>query len=76
MTPPSITPHQAAALFGDDRGQTIQFEGFTITMDGAMMSPPSEWAPIAEKDGWAFYTSGEQGDPVDETLTWVGPYEI
>lgn len=66
---PTFTPKEAISFFGDDRGQTLYRDGFTIIMDGPMMSPPEEWAPIASKDGVDFYCTGD-GD-VDDTTTWV-----
>jgi hypothetical protein len=79
MKAPKITPLEAVALFGDDRGQEIYHrEGDTvwcIIMDGPMGSPSEAWAPCAIlPNDTSYYATGEPGDTVDENTTWVGPF--
>lgn len=74
MRKPTFTPLEAVALFGNDRGQEIKHDGFSIIMDGPMMSPSWAWAPQATKDGATWYVEGEPGDPIDKNTQWIGPY--
>lgn len=73
MSAPSFTPLEAVALFEGDFTRTVRKDGYEITMDGPMMSPPEAWAPFARHDatGIIYCPDGEPGTPLDVLSIWV-----
>lgn len=68
---PAISPLEVVELFCGNFAQTVYWRGWTITMDGPMMSPRESWAPVCEKNGVLYFVSGMPGDPVTRESVWV-----
>ena len=69
MQEPTFKPCQCEDLC--PREETRVVDGWTISWDGPMMSPPEYWSPMAERDGEQWFPEGEPGDPITEETRWL-----
>jgi hypothetical protein len=76
MNKPSLTPAEALKLCLQKDNQ--DFGAFNYILDGPSMCPIEMMAPMATElaTGKSWYVSGEVGDPITKTSTWLSEDEL